>query len=55
LKGTLAKNAKKSAGNKILIQINAKLGGVPWEVEKFHPYFKDRTVMYGALSLSKGT
>ena len=43
-----------SAASKIDIQINTKAGGVPWEVSKAHPYFKDKNMMYGALSLSKG-
>lgn len=34
--------------------MNVKVGSVPWQVEKRHPYFKGRNLMYGALSISKG-
>lgn len=43
-----------SAASKIAIQMNVKVGSVPWEVQKRHAYFKDKKVMYGSLSLSKG-
>lgn len=43
-----------SAASKIAIQMNIKVGCVPWEVQKRHPYFKSKSIMYGALSLSKG-
>lgn len=42
-----------SIASKILIQIQAKLGGIPWEVCKKHPYFERKRMMYGALSFSK--
>lgn len=44
-----------SAASKIIIQMNIKVGKVPWEVEKAHPYFKDKKIMYGAVSISKGS
>lgn len=34
--------------------MNIKVGAAPWEVTKAHPYFKNKNIMYGALSLSKG-
>lgn len=43
-----------SAASKIVIQMNIKVGAVPWEVQKNHEYFKDKNLMYGALSISKG-
>lgn len=43
-----------TAASKIVIQMNIKVGAVPWEVERRHEYFKNRTLMYGALSISKG-
>ena len=43
-----------SAASKIVIQMNIKVGAVPWQVEKRHEYFKNRNIMYGALSISKG-
>jgi hypothetical protein len=43
-----------SAASKIVIQMNIKVGAVPWEVQKRHEYFKGRNLMYGALSISKG-
>ncbi len=43
-----------SAASKIVIQMNVKVGSVPWEVQKKHDYFKGRNIMYGALSISKG-
>lgn len=43
-----------SAASKIIIQMNIKVGSVPWEVPKRHDYFKDKNLMYGALSISKG-
>lgn len=43
-----------SAASKIVIQMNIKVGAVPWEVQKNHDYFKGRNLMYGALSISKG-
>lgn len=43
-----------SAASKIVIQMNVKVGAVPWQVEKRHPYFKGKNLMYGALSISKG-
>lgn len=42
-----------SAASKIIIQMNVKVGSVPWEVKKHHPYFKDKSMMYGAISISK--
>jgi hypothetical protein len=42
-----------SAASKIVIQMNIKVGSVPWEVQKRHPYFKGKSMMYGALSVSK--
>lgn len=44
-----------AVASKILIQMNVKAGGVPWEVQKRHEYFKKKNVMYGALSISKGS
>lgn len=44
-----------SAASKICIQMNIKVGATPWEVKKKHPYFKNKNVMYGAISLSKGS
>lgn len=43
-----------SAASKIVLQMNAKIGGAPWLVGKTHEYFKGRTVMYGGISISKG-
>lgn len=43
-----------SAASKIAIQMNVKVGATPWQVQKRHDYFKKKTVMYGALSISKG-
>ena len=43
-----------SAASKIIIQMNIKVGAVPWEVQKKHPYFQNKALMYGALSISKG-
>jgi hypothetical protein len=43
-----------SAASKIVIQMNIKVGAVPWEVQKNHEYFKSKNLMYGALSISKG-
>lgn len=43
-----------SAASKIIIQMNIKVGSVPWEVQKRHPFFKSRNIMYGALSVSRG-
>lgn len=34
--------------------MNAKVGKPLWEVQKSHPYFKDKKVMYGSLSVSGG-
>lgn len=34
--------------------MNVKVGSTPWEVQKRHPYFKGKNLMYGAMSLSKG-
>lgn len=44
-----------SAASKIAIQMNIKVGSVPWLVQKKHDYFiKNKNIMYGALSISKG-
>lgn len=43
-----------SAATKIAIQMNVKVGFCPWQVQKKHPYFKGKSMMYGALSISKG-
>ena len=55
-KRTLSKDSRgaMSAASKIGIQMNIKMGATPWAVEKSHPYFKNRNVMYGALSMSRG-
>lgn len=42
-----------SAASKIIIQMNQKVGGVTWEVERTD-YFANRKSMYGAFSISKG-
>lgn len=44
-----------SAASKIIIQMNIKVGAVPWEVEKKHEYFRQKFMMYGALSISKSS
>lgn len=44
-----------SAGSKIVIQMNIKVGAVPWKVQKRSEYFNKKNVMYGALSISKGS
>lgn len=44
-----------SAASKIAIQMNIKVGSIPWEVPKKHPYFKNKNMMYGALSISKNS
>jgi hypothetical protein len=49
-----SKKGAMSAASKIVIQMNIKVGAVPWQVEKRHEYFKNRNIMYGALSISKG-
>lgn len=35
--------------------MNIKVGAVPWEVQKKHEYLKKKNLMYGALSISKGS
>lgn len=44
-----------SAASKIVIQMNIKVGCVPWKVDKTNNYFNKKNVMYGALSISKGS
>ena len=34
--------------------MNTKVGASPWKVQRHHPYFKDKKLMYGSLSISKG-
>lgn len=33
--------------------MSLKMNHCPWVVKKTHPYFKDRLVMQGAISISK--
>lgn len=42
-----------SAASKIIIQMNQKVGGITWEVNK-NDYFAKHKSMYGAFSISKG-
>lgn len=35
--------------------MNVKIGCAAWEVKKAHPYFNDRKIMYGGLTVSKGS
>lgn len=44
-----------SAASKICIQMNVKVGATPWAVQTKHDYFRKKNVMYGAISISKGT
>jgi hypothetical protein len=44
-----------SAASKIVIQMNVKVGAVPWQVQKRHDYLRKKNLMYGALSISKGS
>jgi hypothetical protein len=42
-----------SAASKIIIQMNQKVGGVTWEVNRTEEFSKKKS-MYGAFSISKG-
>ena len=55
-KRTVSKKGKSamSCASKILLQMNVKIGLPIWKVIKKATYFKDKRVMYGAFSLSKG-
>ena len=44
-----------SAASKICIQMNIKVGATPWAVQTKHEYFRKKNVMYGAISISKGS
>jgi hypothetical protein len=43
-----------SSVSKIIIQMNAKVGAVPWLVAKTDPYFRNKSMMYGGLSICNG-
>jgi len=43
-----------SAASKIVLQMNAKLGQPIWKMVRKGNYLKEKRVMYGAISLSKG-
>lgn len=52
---TVSSKAKNtlSAASKIILQMNRKVGGVGWEVNRTE-YFNKRTSMHGAFSISRG-
>jgi hypothetical protein len=43
-----------AAASMILIQMNQKMGGTAWEVQKKSEYIQKKKMMYGAFSISKG-
>ena len=45
---------KPAVMSKLLGQMNAKVGGTLWGIPTQHPYFKEKSVMYGAISFSRG-
>lgn len=53
-KRTFASKNPLSAASKVILQMNAKIGGTLWETVKRNKYFDKRRIMYGGLSLSKG-
>ena len=42
-----------SVASKVGIQMNAKIGGVPWEIGNSNNYIKSKKFFYGAISTSK--
>lgn len=43
-----------STASKLCIQMNVKAGSTPWVVSLSHKSLKNRSIMYGAISISKG-
>jgi len=56
LKQTFRKSKRTSilaTASKIIVQMNAKIGKVLWEIITAHPFWKDKDIMYGAFSINR--
>lgn len=53
LKKTMQSKNRLTICGKILLQINAKIGQALWTVPPKHLYWKNKTIMYGGLAVSK--
>lgn len=55
LRKTVQGKGALSVFSKVICQINAKLGKALWTLPPQHPFWKDRSLICGGLSLSKGS